>query len=123
MAIIPSVVSMPPKSITAAFDTTSAPLEASGTAAGGGEHRRPDLAIEHGIDGGPQVRERRAAGVGNLAAGRHLGHRRDDRVVPAQDGAGVGLAQAQRVASRPPRRAGPRRRAAARPRRRARRRR
>ena len=59
LAIIPSVVSMPPKSITAALDTTSRALEAARIAAGGGEHRRAGLAIEHGLDGGPQLGEGR----------------------------------------------------------------
>ena len=97
-----------------------APPEPARMAAGGGEQRRAGLAIEHRLDGGPQLGERRPAGVGNLAAGRDLGHRRDDRVVPAQDGAGVGLAQARASASRWRRRAGRRRHAAAPPRPRAR---
>ena len=41
-----------------------APLEPARIAAGGGEHRRAGLAVEHRLDGGPQVRERRPAGVG-----------------------------------------------------------
>ena len=69
-------------------------LEAAG---GVGEQRRAGPAVERRRDGGLEVRERRAAGCGHLAAGRDLGDRGDDRVVPAQDGAGVGLGQSERV--------------------------
>ena len=58
LAIMPSVVSMPPKSITAAFETTCCALEAAGVAGGVGEQRRPGLAVEHGLDGGRSGRRR-----------------------------------------------------------------
>ena len=84
-----------------------APLEPAGVAAGGGEQRGPGARSSTGSMAARRSAKAAAAGVGNLAAGRHFGHRGDDRVVPAEHGGGVGVAQARARASRSAAASGP----------------
>ena len=90
LAIMPSVVSMPPNISTAAFETTSSCVEPAGLAGRGRQQRRVGVR-----------RRARARCVARSAAnasrpspstglpGGHLRDRRDDRVVPAEHAPGV----------------------------------
>ena len=84
-AIIPSVVSIPPKSSTAAFETTSSLPSAPAPCAAPARSE-----VSAGARRAP-ARSRRPSSsnaarpfAGRLAAGADLGHLRDDRAIPAE---------------------------------------
>ena len=85
LAIIPSVVSIPPNSITAALEIDLVALEPAGRRS---RRRRaatsPARASQRGLHRGAQRLEAARAGLGRRAAGGDLRDRRDDRVVPGE---------------------------------------
>ena len=97
LAIIASVVSMPPNSSTPASDATSA-RESDACIArrrrneGGGR-----VAIEGRLDRRAESLERLGAGRSGRPPRRDLGHRPDDRGVPAECRRGIGVLEPERV--------------------------
>ena len=92
LAIIPSVVSIPPNSSTAAFDTASS--QSARVARGGGEQRGRRRALERSASTSRAPRSRGPAVGGR--PGADLGHGGDDRVVPAEHASPVGVLEPER---------------------------
>ena len=123
LAIIPSVVSMPPNISTAALETTSSRSSPAASSRDRGDERVGRVAVERRPERVAQRRERRAPALAQRPALGELVDRLDDPVVPAEHDRPAACRAGRARASPPPRRAGRRSCAAARSARPARRRR
>ena len=91
LAIIPSVVSMPPNSITAALEVTSAAQEPAAAAAS--SESPPSV----GRTASPSSRTAASASGPRRAPRAEVGDGGHDRVVPAEHRGGLGVAEAERA--------------------------
>ena len=89
---MPSLVSIPPNIMTAAFETISGSASVAAAVDRTPRHLRPIR--RHAVRGRRTRRARRRA---DLTAGRHAIDRRDDLVVPAEDDARLGIRQLERA--------------------------